>query len=66
METKKTCPTSKRRFESETDANYAARDGMLLRDALQLATYFCLTCLGYHLTSAVKEPKTKKNSKRKK
>lgn len=66
METKKTCPTSKRRFETESDAKYAARDGMLLRDAPQLATYFCLTCLGHHLTSLVKEQKIKKNSKRKK
>jgi hypothetical protein len=66
METKNTCPSSKRRFESETDAQYAARDGMLLRDAPQLATYFCLTCLGHHLTSSIKEPKVKKNSKRRK
>lgn len=66
METKKTCPSSKRRFENEIDAKYAARDGMLLRDSPKLATYFCLTCLGHHLTSSVKIQKIKKNSKRKK
>jgi hypothetical protein len=59
----KTCPSSKKRYENEIDAGYAARDGMLLRDAPPLATYFCLTCGGYHLTSSIKEKKTKRKKK---
>lgn len=62
----KTCPSSKKRYDNEAEAQYAARDNMLFRDTPPLATYFCLTCLGHHLTSSIRETKIKKNSKRKK
>jgi hypothetical protein len=63
MEDLKTCPSSKRRFETEDDAKYAARESMLFRDSPELATYFCLICLGFHLTSSIKDKKTKRRTK---
>jgi len=66
METKKTCPSSKTRYEDDDSAKYAARDSMLFRNSPELATYWCILCGGFHLTSTVTETKIKKNSKRKK
>lgn len=63
MESLKTCPSSKRRFKNEVEAQRAARDGMLLRGVPQLDTYFCTTCYGYHLTSSLRKTKKKKSAK---
>jgi hypothetical protein len=58
-----TCPSSKKRYDNEIDAGYAARENMLFRDAPQLATYWCILCNGFHLTSSIKEKKTKRKKK---
>ena len=60
MEAKKTCPSSKKRYENEDDANRAAREGMLFNGSPPLKSYFCLICLGYHLTSRIKEKQIKR------
>ncbi len=59
----KTCPSSKNRYDTETQAQYAVRDSMLFRNSPPLTTYFCLLCNGYHLTSSIKTIKIKRKAK---
>lgn len=54
------CPSSKKRYSTEEDAKYAARENMLFRDSPPLDTYFCLLCMGFHLTSQIREDKKKR------
>lgn len=48
---KSPCSTGKIRHESEEDARFAIRAGML-RDSPKLYAYGCLACTGWHLTSS--------------
>lgn len=50
------CPSSKRRFEQEDEAWRQAREGMLFKGAPALSVYFCLLCMGWHLTSSARGP----------
>lgn len=60
----KTCPSSKKRYDTEQEGLYDARDGMLFRGSPELKVYFCLICSGYHLTSRIDTKKVKRRSKK--
>jgi hypothetical protein len=46
---------SKRRFATEREAQETAEHQMLLKPGLQLATYKCELCGGWHLTRRVQK-----------
>lgn len=56
------CSSGKNRYETEKDALLAAREGMLFRDTPKLDVYMCIYCMGYHLTSSLKEKRKKRKS----
>jgi hypothetical protein len=45
----------KRRFKNEVDATKAAELQMLMQPGLELSTYLCNTCGGWHLTNIGKK-----------
>lgn len=63
MSDNKGCPSSKNRYDTEDDALWAARDGMLFRDTPKLEVYWCILCGGFHLTSRISDKKTKRKKK---
>lgn len=58
------CVTGKRRYETQEEAKYAARESMLFRNSPLLNVYSCLYCnFGWHLTSTQKVAKKQKRKK---
>lgn len=48
------CPSGKKTYETEDDAQRAVRESWLLRD-IHLNYYFCMYCFKYHMTSKLKK-----------
>lgn len=62
MSDNKGCPSSKKRYDTEDDALWAARDGMLFRGTPKLEVYWCILCdLGILAGLVIKKPNEKRN-----